>query len=175
MLCGSLDGRGLWERMGTCICMAKPLHCSTENITTWLIGYTPYEINFFFFLNHTGAYPGAQVHRCTYGRSRSTLFCHTKYYKMRTQVAKFNTITSYIKGNQIKWAFLKLQVHSNRKHSERPVVLLTTAFAPSLQMSTQWKRQIMSRCLLWKLSDLTVPWHGFEKPWGHHRPHSENC
>ena len=39
MLCGSLDGRGVWGRMDTCICIADPLHCSPEAITTLLMGY----------------------------------------------------------------------------------------------------------------------------------------
>ena len=34
MLCGSLDGREVRERMDTCVCMAESL------ITTWLIGYS---------------------------------------------------------------------------------------------------------------------------------------
>ena len=33
MLCGSLDGRVVWGRMGTCIWMAESLHCSPEIIT----------------------------------------------------------------------------------------------------------------------------------------------
>ena len=37
MLCGSLDGRGVWGRMDTCVCMADCLHCSSETITTLLI------------------------------------------------------------------------------------------------------------------------------------------
>ena len=41
MLCGSLDGSGVWGRMGTCLCMAESLHCSREAITMLLIGYTP--------------------------------------------------------------------------------------------------------------------------------------
>ena len=41
MLCGSLDRRGVWGRMDTCICMAESLCCSPEIITTLLIGYTP--------------------------------------------------------------------------------------------------------------------------------------
>ena len=40
-LCGSLDGRGIWGRMDTCIGMAESLHCSPEIITTLLIGYAP--------------------------------------------------------------------------------------------------------------------------------------
>ena len=32
MSCGSLDWRGVWERMDTCICMAEPLCCSPETI-----------------------------------------------------------------------------------------------------------------------------------------------
>ena len=39
-MCGSLDGRGVWGRMDTCIWMAESLHCSPETITTLLIGYT---------------------------------------------------------------------------------------------------------------------------------------
>ena len=41
MLCDSLDGRGIEGRTDTCICMAKSLHCSPENITILLTGYTP--------------------------------------------------------------------------------------------------------------------------------------
>ena len=41
MLCGSLDGRGVWGRMDTCICVAESLHCSPETVTTLLISYTP--------------------------------------------------------------------------------------------------------------------------------------
>ena len=37
--CGGLDGRGVWGRMGTCICMAESLHCSSETITALLIDY----------------------------------------------------------------------------------------------------------------------------------------
>ena len=33
MLCGSLDVRGVWGRMDTCIWMAESLHCSPETIT----------------------------------------------------------------------------------------------------------------------------------------------
>ena len=40
MLRGSLDGRGVWGRMGTCLYTVKPLRCSLETITT-LISYTP--------------------------------------------------------------------------------------------------------------------------------------
>ena len=41
MLCVSLDGRGAWGTIGTCLCIAESLHCSSETITTLLIGYTP--------------------------------------------------------------------------------------------------------------------------------------
>ena len=39
MLCGSLDGRGVWGRMNTYICVA--LHCPPGTITALLISYTP--------------------------------------------------------------------------------------------------------------------------------------
>ena len=41
MLCSSLNGRGIWGRMDTCIGMAESIHCSPETITTLLIGCTP--------------------------------------------------------------------------------------------------------------------------------------
>ena len=40
MLCASMDGRGVWGKMDTCICMTESLHYSFEAITTLLIGYT---------------------------------------------------------------------------------------------------------------------------------------
>ena len=40
MLCGSLDGKGVWERMDICMCMAESLSgCPPEHITTLLTGY----------------------------------------------------------------------------------------------------------------------------------------
>ena len=37
--CGSLDGRGVWGRRDTCICMAEFPCCPPETITTLLISY----------------------------------------------------------------------------------------------------------------------------------------
>ena len=42
----SLDGRGVWGRMGTCVCMAEFLLCSPETVSTLLNEYTL--IQFFF-------------------------------------------------------------------------------------------------------------------------------
>ena len=41
MLCGSLDGRAVWERMETCTCVAESFCCPPETITTLLIDHTP--------------------------------------------------------------------------------------------------------------------------------------
>ena len=41
MLCGSLDGRGVWGRIDTCIFMVESLCHPPETITTLLINYTP--------------------------------------------------------------------------------------------------------------------------------------
>ena len=41
MLCGSLDGREVWGKMDSGICIAESLHRSPETITIMLIGYTP--------------------------------------------------------------------------------------------------------------------------------------
>ena len=41
MLCGNLDGKGVWGRMPTCTWMAGSLCSSPETITTLLISYTP--------------------------------------------------------------------------------------------------------------------------------------
>ena len=37
MLCGSLDGKGVWETMDTCVCMAESLCCSPETIITLFV------------------------------------------------------------------------------------------------------------------------------------------
>ena len=39
MPCRSLDGRGVWGRMDTCIYLAEFLYCPQETITTLLISY----------------------------------------------------------------------------------------------------------------------------------------
>ena len=41
MFCASLDGRGVWGRMDTCICMAESLLCLHETITTLITSYIP--------------------------------------------------------------------------------------------------------------------------------------
>ena len=40
LLLASLDGRGVWQRMDTCIWMAESLCCPPEIIATLFIGYT---------------------------------------------------------------------------------------------------------------------------------------
>ena len=40
MIYGSLDGRGVWARIDTCICIAESLLYSLETVTTLLINYT---------------------------------------------------------------------------------------------------------------------------------------
>ena len=40
MLCGSLDERGVWWRMDTCLCMGEFHCCPPEIITTLLIGHS---------------------------------------------------------------------------------------------------------------------------------------
>ena len=41
LLRASLDGSGVWGRMGMCTCMAESLCCPPETTTTLLIGYIP--------------------------------------------------------------------------------------------------------------------------------------
>ena len=66
MLCGSLDGRGVWRRMDTCvcICMAESLCCSPE-ITALFIGNTPIPNKKFRILKKKKAvlkeFPGSPV------------------------------------------------------------------------------------------------------------------
>ena len=50
MLCGSLDGRGVWGKMDTCICMAQSLLCSVETIITLLISDTPIQNKFYIYI-----------------------------------------------------------------------------------------------------------------------------
>ena len=61
MLCGSLDGRGVWGRMDTCVCMAGSLPCSPGTITTlfvsWLYLGLPHCRRILYQLSHQGS-PG---------------------------------------------------------------------------------------------------------------------
>ena len=41
MLRGAPNGRGIWRRMDTCICMAEALSCPPGTVTTLLIRHTP--------------------------------------------------------------------------------------------------------------------------------------
>ena len=41
VLCASPDGRGLWGRIDTGMCMAESLRCSPETTTTLLTDYIP--------------------------------------------------------------------------------------------------------------------------------------
>ena len=41
ILCGGLDGREVWGRMDTCICLIESLCCPYETIKALLTGYTP--------------------------------------------------------------------------------------------------------------------------------------
>ena len=52
MLCGSLDGRRVWGRMDSCICISAFAVHVPESVTILLIGYTPIQnkmVFFFFF------------------------------------------------------------------------------------------------------------------------------
>ena len=40
VVCASMDGRGIWGRRETCICMTESLHHSSETVTTLLSNYT---------------------------------------------------------------------------------------------------------------------------------------
>ena len=48
VLCDSLDGRGVWRRMDTCIYITEFLPCSPETVTTLLTGYTSIQNKKFF-------------------------------------------------------------------------------------------------------------------------------
>ena len=72
MLYGSLDGRGIWGRMDTCIHMAESFCCSSETIISLLIGYTPIQ-NKVFFLKKEKIY-----RRPTNGSEKEIEVCHYK-------------------------------------------------------------------------------------------------
>ena len=41
MFCDTLNGKGVWERVDSYVCMAESLCCLPETITALLISYTP--------------------------------------------------------------------------------------------------------------------------------------
>ena len=46
MLYGTLDERGVWGRINTCICMAESLCCPPETLTALLLGILQYKKKF---------------------------------------------------------------------------------------------------------------------------------
>ena len=50
MLCVSLDERGVWGRMDTCVSVTESLHGSSETITTLLKGYTPIQNKVYIYI-----------------------------------------------------------------------------------------------------------------------------
>ena len=101
MLCGSLDGRWVWDRMYTSIRMAESLHCSAETITTLLSGYTPiknkkfrrkknYCIYFCFFGLVTG-HAGSQL------PDQGLNLCSLHW--------KFRVLTTALTGNSLSSVF----------------------------------------------------------------------
>ena len=57
---GSLDGRGVWGRMDACTCRAESLHCSSETITTILIGYLAHLVKNLSAMQETGVWSPGQ-------------------------------------------------------------------------------------------------------------------
>ena len=66
MLCGSLDGRGVWERMGTWICMPESPHRSPETITAVSISYTPIQ----------NEKLKKEIHKCTFNAEKYFYYGH---------------------------------------------------------------------------------------------------
>ena len=54
-LYGSLDGRGVWGSMDTCICAAESLCCPLETITALLTG-SDIKLKVFFLKQKTGSF-----------------------------------------------------------------------------------------------------------------------
>ena len=74
MLCGSLDGKRVWGRMDSCICISAFAVHLPESVTILLIGYTPIQNKmFFFFFLRRVCYLSASVVWESYGRFRHEL------------------------------------------------------------------------------------------------------
>ena len=69
MLCGSLDGRGVWggEWIYVYICIAESLCCSPKTITTLLISYSPIQNKTFLKIGG-----GLDLHIITWIEMRNT-------------------------------------------------------------------------------------------------------
>ena len=66
VLCGSLDGSRIWERMDTCTRIAESLCRSLETVTTLLISYTLTQNKKFKLVGGGGEHP--------LGKSPQTVF-----------------------------------------------------------------------------------------------------
>ena len=69
MLCGSLNGRGVWGRMNACIWMAKSLYSLPKTVITLLVGYGEVAQSCPTLCNPMDcSLPGSSVHRIFWAR-----------------------------------------------------------------------------------------------------------
>ena len=84
----SLDGRRVWGRMDTCICMAEFLHCSPETIATLLTRYTPRQI-LKFKENKKNLFRCEQQNSTQMTEQwREVIFSHKKAYRKNGSLGK---------------------------------------------------------------------------------------
>ena len=92
MLCGSLDGRGVWGRTDPCIRMTESLHCSPETIS-----YTPIQ-------NEKFKVKKKKYEFC-FSAELSEMIADMIIVPKRFLIADLS-IPIYMKGNLVGW-FLK--------------------------------------------------------------------
>ena len=71
MSCGSLDRRGVWGRMDTCVCAAESFGCSPETTTTLLISYTLIQNKKFKVWKKEKRKIKKKIHLCPWGSMAS--------------------------------------------------------------------------------------------------------
>ena len=146
MLCVRLDGRGVWGRMDTCICMARSFYYLPENITILLIGSTQYNIKHLHFKK--------KRERETPIQSRRILPSSKFHYKRSSVESSSSRVGS------LSWRGGKAPATWNSSQRSPPVQTWTKTQLPPTQLQRQFPSplpqhlecswlQTPSSCQLW--------------------------
>ena len=127
VLCGSLDRRGVWGRMDTCVCMVESLCCSPETTTVLLISCAPIQNKSLKKKRHQRAF-SLLTTWTPRGHLSTQYFLYKQGSLHRTQVCWHPDLTSSFQNYEkinFSWVKKKKKKKEEENHSLLPFLLLS--------------------------------------------------
>ena len=122
-LCGSPDKKLIYGRMDTCVCMAGPLHCSSETIITLLIGYTPIQnkkSKIYICCLQNSQFNSKDIHRLKVMKQKFLLHVHEN--EKKTSVAIFSVKLQETKLIEICYISIHLELTVTKRNGESNLI-----------------------------------------------------